>query len=186
MEKQFHPFYHGFLLVTRDSSLRKLFRPDEIDLLVAGSQLLDFNQLASAAEYDGGYTSDSATIRLDTLVDTFREVENYGSCFLETSGALCRVSPTNKNGSFFVLQPEVIEHRTSLSPLDANERVRSFRIGGLARLKLIISRNGPDTDRLPTAHTCFNAFLLPDYSSMDKLREKLLIAINNAEGFGLL
>jgi ubiquitin-protein ligase E3 A len=62
----------------------------------------------------------------------------------------------------------------------------SFSIGGLARLKLIISRNGPDTDRLPTAHTCFNAFLLPDYSSVDKLREKLLIAINNAEGFGLL
>lgn len=61
-----------------------------------------------------------------------------------------------------------------------------FSIGGLARLKLIISRNGPDTDRLPTAHTCFNAFLLPDYSSAEKLREKLLIAINNAEGFGLL
>ena len=114
------------------------------------------------------------------------QVKNHGSCFLETSGTFCRVSPTNKNGSFFVLQPEVIEHRTSFSFLDGNEPVRSFRIGGLARLKLIISRNGPDTDRLPTAHTCFNAFLLPDYSSMDKLREKLLIAINNAEGFGLL
>ncbi|CAF4395168.1 unnamed protein product, partial [Adineta steineri] len=62
IEKQFHPFFHGFLLVTRDSSLRKLFRPDEIDLLVAGSQLLDFNQLASAATYDGGYTKDSPTI----------------------------------------------------------------------------------------------------------------------------
>jgi hypothetical protein len=50
-------------LLTRDSSLRKLFRPDEIDLLVAGSQILDFNQLASAAEYDGGYTKDSPTIQ---------------------------------------------------------------------------------------------------------------------------
>jgi ubiquitin-protein ligase E3 A len=58
-------------------------------------------------------------------------------------------------------------------------------IGGLARLKLIISRNGPDTDRLPTAHTCFNALLLPDYSSIEKLQEKLSIAIDNAEGFGL-
>ncbi len=63
VEKQFHPFFHGFLLVTRDSSLRKLFRPDEIELLVAGSQVLDFNQLASAAEYDGGYTKDSPTIK---------------------------------------------------------------------------------------------------------------------------
>ncbi len=50
-------------MVTRDSSLRKLFRPDEIELLVAGSQVLDFNQLASAAEYDGGYTKDSPTIQ---------------------------------------------------------------------------------------------------------------------------
>jgi ubiquitin-protein ligase E3 A len=49
--------------VTGDSSLRKLFRPDEIELLVAGSQVLDFNQLASAAEYDGGYSKDSQTIR---------------------------------------------------------------------------------------------------------------------------
>ena len=70
--------------------------------------------------------------------------------------------------------------------LKSKRNSSSFRIGGLARLKLIISRNGPDTDRLPTAHTCFNAFLLPDYSTADKLREKLLIAINNAEGFGLL
>ena len=63
VEKQFYPFYHGFLLVTRDSSLRKLFRPDEIELLVAGSQILDFNQLALAAEYDGGYTQNSPTIK---------------------------------------------------------------------------------------------------------------------------
>ena len=63
--------------------------------------------------------------------------------------------------------------------------MRYSSIGGLARLKLIISRNGPDTDRLPTAHTCFNALLLSDYSSLEKLQEKLSIAIDNAEGFGL-
>lgn len=63
VEKQFDPFLHGFLLVTHDSSLRKLFRADEIDLLVAGSQVLDFNQLASATAYDGGYSNDSPTIK---------------------------------------------------------------------------------------------------------------------------
>lgn len=61
-----------------------------------------------------------------------------------------------------------------------------FSIGGLAKLKLIISRNGPDTDHLPTAHTCFNVLLLPEYSSLEKLQEKLSKAIDNAEGFGLL
>lgn len=49
-----------------------------------------------------------------------------------------------------------------------------------------IGRLGPDTDRLPQAHTCFNHLLLPEYCDKDKLREKLLSAIENAEGFGMI
>lgn len=48
-----------------------------------------------------------------------------------------------------------------------------------------MQRAGPDSDKLPTAHTCFNALLLPEYGSRDKLRSKLLTAIQNAQGFGL-
>ncbi|XP_071088555.1 ubiquitin-protein ligase E3A-like [Haliotis cracherodii] len=59
-------------------------------------------------------------------------------------------------------------------------------VGGLSKLKLIIARNGPDSDRLPTSHTCFNVLLLPDYSSKDKLQERLLKAITHAKGFGML
>ena len=44
---------------------------------------------------------------------------------------------------------------------------------------------GPDTARLPTSHTCFNVLLLPEYSSREKLRERLCVAIDNAQGFGL-
>ena len=64
-------------------------------------------------------------------------------------------------------------------------KISTFSIGGLAKLRLLVSRNGPDTDRLPTAHTCFNVLLLPDYASIEKLEEKLSIAIDNSEGFGL-
>jgi ubiquitin-protein ligase E3 A len=59
-------------------------------------------------------------------------------------------------------------------------------VGGLSKLKLIIVKNGPDSDRLPTAHTCFNALLLCTYSSKDKLKERLLTAIKNGKGFGML
>ncbi|KAI3438759.1 hypothetical protein D9Q98_001177 [Chlorella vulgaris] len=59
-------------------------------------------------------------------------------------------------------------------------------VGGLAKLPLLIQRAGPDTDHLPTSHTCFNSLLLPEYSSKDKLRSKLLTAVENAaQGFGL-
>ena len=44
---------------------------------------------------------------------------------------------------------------------------------------------GPDSDFLPTSSTCFNLLLLPQYSSAEKLEEKVDIAIRNATGFGL-
>ncbi len=47
-------------------------------------------------------------------------------------------------------------------------------------------KHGEDSEQLPSAHTCFNHLLLPTYKTKEKLREKLLIAISNAEGFGLL
>eukprot|EP00173_Palmaria_palmata_P002120 Plantae.Rhodophyta-Palmaria_palmata.ctg2300.p1 GENE.Plantae.Rhodophyta-Palmaria_palmata.ctg2300~~Plantae.Rhodophyta-Palmaria_palmata.ctg2300.p1 ORF type:complete len:398 (-),score=66.37 Plantae.Rhodophyta-Palmaria_palmata.ctg2300:359-1471(-) len=58
-------------------------------------------------------------------------------------------------------------------------------IGGLGNLKLMVQRSSADSDRLPTAHTCFNVLLLPEYSSRAKLRNLLLVAINNSTGFGL-
>lgn len=40
--------------------------------------------------------------------------------------------------------------------------------------------------RLPTAHTCFNVLLLPDYSSKDKLKDRLEKAVDYSKGFGML
>ena len=43
-----------------------------------------------------------------------------------------------------------------------------------------------DTAQLPTAHTCFNVLLLPEYGTLETLRERLCKAIDYAEGgFGL-
>lgn len=42
-----------------------------------------------------------------------------------------------------------------------------------------------DTSLLPTSHTCFNQLDLPPYTSLDEMKEKLLIAIKAGfEGFG--
>lgn len=58
-------------------------------------------------------------------------------------------------------------------------------IGGLGNLKCIIQRDGTDSRKLPTAHTCFNTLLLPDYGSRVEMEDRLQLAIMNAEGFGL-
>ena len=59
-------------------------------------------------------------------------------------------------------------------------------IGGLGKMNFKIQRAGPDSDHLPTSHTCFNTLLLPDYGdNFEKLNERLSRAIVECEGFGL-
>ncbi|XP_052773561.1 probable E3 ubiquitin-protein ligase HECTD2 isoform X2 [Mya arenaria] len=57
-------------------------------------------------------------------------------------------------------------------------------IGGMAEMTFKISRHD-DINLLPTSHTCFNQLVLPEYKSKKILRNKLILAIQNAEGFGL-
>ena len=59
-------------------------------------------------------------------------------------------------------------------------------LNGLKSLTFVIQRNGPDSDRLPTALTCFGRLLLPEYATEEKLRSRLITAIENAAGFGLV
>eukprot|EP01137_Pigoraptor_chileana_P033768 Opistho-2@25178 len=59
-------------------------------------------------------------------------------------------------------------------------------IRGLSNLTFVIQRNGPDSDRLPTALTCFGRLLLPEYASREKLENRLVTAIENGKGFGLV
>ena len=59
---------------------------------------------------------------------------------------------------------------------------------GLGKLGLLVQKATADNyagNQLPTAHTCFNALLLPAYASKELMREKLLAAIQFSEGFGL-
>ena len=59
-------------------------------------------------------------------------------------------------------------------------------IDGLGSLPLTISNGGTDLKQLPSAHTCFNNLILPNYKNKEILKKNLLIAINNSEGFGLI
>lgn len=58
-------------------------------------------------------------------------------------------------------------------------------VGGLGKLRFVLQKAGPDSTALPVAHTCFNTLTIPAYASREKLRDRLTIAIANAQGFGL-
>lgn len=150
IEKQFKAFQRGFHMVTDESPLKMLFRPEDIEELVCGSLNYDFHALEDTTDYDGGFTVTSLTIRnFWELVHDFSDEQK----------------------------------RKLLQFTTGSDRVP---VGGLSKLKLIIARNGPDSDRLPTAHTCFNVLLLPNYDTKEKLEERLLKAITYAKGFGML
>ncbi|XP_029939641.1 ubiquitin-protein ligase E3A isoform X1 [Salarias fasciatus] len=150
VERQFKAFKKGFLMVTNESPLKYLFRPEEVELLICGSRKLDFEALEKTTEYDGGYSTDSQIIK-----DFWETIHSFGE----------------------------EQKRLFLQFTTGTDRAP---VGGLGKLKMIIAKNGSDTDRLPTSHTCFNALLLPEYSSKEKLRERLLKAITYAKGFGML
>jgi len=59
-------------------------------------------------------------------------------------------------------------------------------IKGLGNLSFVISRNGSDEERLPSAHTCFNHLLLPEYTTKSKLKAQLLKAVSDTEGFHII
>uniref|UniRef100_A0A3Q3R1K6 Ubiquitin-protein ligase E3A n=1 Tax=Monopterus albus TaxID=43700 RepID=A0A3Q3R1K6_MONAL len=150
VETQFKAFKKGFLMVTNESPLKYLFRPEEVELLICGSRKLDFEALEKTTDYDGGYSKDTPIIK-----DFWETIHSFGE----------------------------EQKRLFLQFTTGTDRAP---VGGLGKLKMIIAKNGSDSDRLPTSHTCFNALLLPEYSSKEKLRERLLKAITYAKGFGML
>jgi len=91
-------------------------------------------------------------------------------------------SPTVRNFWAVVHGMDEAEGKRLLRFCTGSDRVP---IRGLASLPFVLARNGDDSDMLPTAHTCFNHLLLPDYATKEKLKAKLLLAMNNCTGFGL-
>lgn len=84
-----------------------------------------------------------------------------------------------------VLAFDEARKRQFLQFVTGSERVPA---GGLAALSppFQIVKNGVQSARLPTSHTCVNAFMLPEYESQEFLAERLGVALQNAQGFGLM
>jgi hypothetical protein len=82
-----------------------------------------------------------------------------------------------------VEQYDVDDRRRLLEFVTASERVP---VTGFESMNFYIVRSGCDTERLPTSSTCFGKLMLPEYSSKEKMRRKLHLAIQNSKGFGVV
>ncbi|KAF4122074.1 hypothetical protein GMORB2_7667 [Geosmithia morbida] len=59
-------------------------------------------------------------------------------------------------------------------------------VGGVRNLQFVLQKNGAEEEdgHLPTAYTCYGTLLLPEYKDKEVLRERLAMALENAQGFG--
>ncbi|XP_041477495.1 probable E3 ubiquitin-protein ligase HECTD2 [Lytechinus variegatus] len=145
--EQFAAFYHGFHSVCASNALIML-RPEEVEMLVCGSPIIDYDELEKVTLYDG-FDKDDVTIKY------FWEVAK---------------------GYPLPLQKKLLLFATG------SDRIP---IGGMGEMSFKIIRVDTSSNMLPMSHTCFNQLILPPYKSKRQLKQKLTIAISNAEGFGL-
>jgi hypothetical protein len=74
--------------------------------------------------------------------------------------------------------------RKLLEFVTASDRVP---VGGVKNIMFILQKNGSEDEpngRLPTSYTCYGTLLLPEYKDKEMLKERLAMALENAQGFG--
>ncbi|CAH8625144.1 unnamed protein product [Dicrocoelium dendriticum] len=98
----------------------------------------------------------------------FRELERVTSYEDYTAD-----SPVIKNFWHVVHNMTSEQQRQLLQFSTGSDRIP---VGGMSKMKFIIARQGADPHRLPTAHTCFNILLLPDYPTLDQLKREVALS----------
>ncbi|KAJ1914588.1 putative E3 ubiquitin-protein ligase, partial [Coemansia sp. S17] len=78
---------------------------------------------------------------------------------------------------------EPAERKLFLAFVTGSDRLPTVAANSQLKLKVVLL--GKDSGRLPIAHTCFNQLGLWMYQSKNELRDKLTMALNESEGFGL-
>lgn len=152
VSRQFEPFKRGFYTVCGGNAL-SLFRPEEIELLVRGSDApLDVATLRAVATYDNWSIAkpESAPV-VNWFWDYWTNAE-----------------PRNQ--------------RKILSFITGSDRIPAM---GETNLVIRLACLGDNTNRYPTASTCFNTLGLYRYETKEKLERMLSEAVINGEGFGL-
>lgn len=160
VSRQYEPFKRGFFTVCGGNAL-SLFRPEEIELLIRGSdEPLDIYSLRAVAIYEGWPAGRAK--------DQHAQVQWFWEAF---EGA------------------KPVDQRKLLAFITGSDRIPAMGATNLVikiQLQDTSKKSGVlDTNRFPTARTCFNTLVLYPYRSKEQLEQKLWMAVSESEGFGL-
>lgn len=159
--RQYEPFKRGFFQVCGGNAL-SLFRPEEIELLIRGSdEPLDVNSLRAVASYEGW--PKEVPVHEQPQITWFWD-------FFE------KITPGDQ--------------RKMLGFITGSDRIPAMGATNLIiRIQLLLDKvsddAGLESNRLPIARTCFNLLGLYRYHERKTLEQKLWAAVTLSEGFGL-
>ncbi|KAF3942483.1 hypothetical protein ABW19_dt0203606 [Dactylella cylindrospora] len=156
--RQFEPFKRGFWTVCGGNAL-SLFQPDEIELLIRGSdEPLDITALRAVATYENWSTIPDET----NVIRWFWE-------------------------SFEAASPEM--QRMLLGFITGSDRIPAMGIANMVLKVVYggpsTVHGNKRAERYPIARTCFNSITLWGYDSKETLERVLWRAVRESEGFGL-
>lgn len=163
----------------------KLFQAHELMSVIVGNDNYDWDMFERTAKYKNGYTAQDLTVTIS--------VPCTGCCKnhlnqQKTKQILCVIF-------FFILVVfqvrlfwEVFHDLT----LEDKKNFLLFLTGcdripvsGMEAIEITM-QPVRDDKLLPAAHTCFNLLDLPRYQTKEKLKYKLLQALEHRKGFGLV
>lgn len=134
-----------------------IFDENELELLVSGMPTIDLDDLKAHTDYVQYTEADPIIQWFWSVLKSFSQEER--ARLIQFATGTSKVP---------------LEGFAGLQGMNGPQRFSIHRIYG-------------GDDRLPTAHTCFNQIDLPQYSSEEVLRSRLLLALREgAEGFGFI
>jgi len=207
---QFDRFAEGFWRVLGQSSIERVVEAEELRVMVQGDEApLDWEVLQGVCAYEGFGESAPAGGDGNATADG-EPAGDAGSGESMPPGGDDEApdgtgaSPLRRNSSHSHSHSEVPVIKALWAAVasfdDALQRdflmfvtgSKTAPMGGLGALRppahssFKVQRDGPDSNRMPTSHTCFNTLLLPEYDPPSKLAKILEYAVREGhEGFAL-
>jgi len=155
IKDQLDSFLQGFYEVI-PKNLISMFSEQELELLISGLTTYDLNDLKANIEYKGGYSERSQQIQW-----LFQVLESCGD----------------------ELITKFVQFVTGSSRIPVQGFSHLQGMNGIQKFN--IQAVNDSSNKLPTAHTCFNQLDLPRYETFEQLEKMIKIAITECNyGFG--
>lgn len=134
--------------------LVQIFEPEQLELLISGVNTFDVDELKNSTQMAGWKSTDVEISWFWRALRSFSQEERARFLIFVTA--------------------------SSRVPLGGFEKLQGASGTQPFQIQKLYGKEG----LLPQASTCFNLLLLPKYESYEQLRERLLFAVTETEGFG--